>query len=480
MQRNKYILRSRKGSISFLSLCIALLLMIMQAGCATSAKESRERHADTYQRNLLELTQTELAGEKEASLEDCIGIALRNNLQGQTAEARARIKKLERKIAFSNFFPTLELKGDYTAWEHQPMVKVSEGPTGPVYHAMHDTDITEFALEVQMPVFAPAAWYLYTVHKRGEDIGELLLEYTKQMITLQVTGLYYQCLALQETENSLASRVAANEALQQQMNSYYQEGLVSEWQLEQVEALVLAGVMELNYTKRAILEAKADLLGSMGLSPLADIELLTETPLEVPDRSLEELVLQALLHNPQMHISDRTVEIQKDRARIAITNFLPGLVGFASFTSTSDSFVFDPDYWMNGLSGVLNVFNGFANINEYKAAREWEREAMVQREEACLAIILQVIKAHLNLGNAEDAMALAEKSLNVAKGHLAEIEAHWQEGMVKPSERLSAIAEFEAADTALTNARFQQQVSIATMLNVLGKKDIKKEITSEK
>ena len=246
---------------------------------------------------------------------------------------------------------------------------------------------------------------------------------------------------------------------------------MSEWQLKQVEALVLARRMELNHTGRSIRQAKADLLGAMGLSPLADIRLLKETPLEAPDGTLEDLVLQALLNNPQMHISDRAVEIQKDQARIAITNFLPSLVGFASFTHTSDSFVFDPDYWMSGLSGVLTVFNGFANINEYKAAREREREAMVQREEACLTVMLQVIKARLNCENAQEALALAEKSLTVAEGRLAEIEAQWQEGMVEPSERLSAIAEFEASDTDVTNARFQEQVSIATLLNVMGKND---------
>lgn len=198
MQRNKYILKSREGIILYPFLCLALLLIIIQAGCATFAKENRERHANAYQRDLIEVTQKELPEDQKVSLEDCIRIALRNNLKGQTAEIQARIKKLERRIAFSNF--------------------------------------------------------------------------------------------------------------------------------------------------------------------------------------------------------------------------LPSLVGFASFTSTSDSFVFDPDYWMSGLSGVLTVFNEFANINEYKAAREREREAIVQREEACLAIILQVIKAHVNLKNAEEALALAEKSWAVAGG----------------------------------------------------------------
>ena len=467
MHSNHYISKLMKETFSCPILYLALLLMIVQAGCAIFPKGIRERHAEAYQRDLIELTQQELLEDQGVSLEDCIRIALRNNLQGQTAEIRARVKKLERRIAFSHFLPKLELTGNYTAWDHQPKIKVNEG----VYHAMHDTQISKYALEAQMPIFAPATWYLYAMHKRGEEVAGLLLEYTRQMITLQVTALYYQCLALQETKNALKSRVSAAEALQDQMIAYNQEGMVSEWQAKQVEALVLARRMELNHTMRSIRQAKADLLGAMGLSPLADIRLLKETPLQAPNGTLEDLVLQALLHNPQMHISDRAVEIQKNQAGIAITNFLPNLVGFAGFTHTSDSFVFDPDYWMSGLSGVLTVFNGFANINEYKAAREREREAIVQREEACLAVMLQVIKARLNCEDAQEALALAEKSQAVAEGRLAEIEVQWQEGMVEPSERLSAIAEFEAAETDVTNARFQEQVSIATLWNVLGKND---------
>ncbi|MBN2372692.1 TolC family protein [bacterium] len=476
MRISKPVLLSKKIAIKicffyipYMPLCLALLVAFIHAGCATSSKESREGHAHTYQKGLAELTRKELPEDKEVSLEDCVRIALRNNLQGETAQIQARIKKLERKTAFANFLPSLELKADYTLWDHQPMVKAGEGPTGPTYRGTHDTDILKFVVEAQMPILAPSTWYLYAMHKRGEEIGGLLLEYTRQMVTMQVTALYYQCLALEEKGNSLASSVVSAETLQDQISVYYSEGLVSEWQMKQAEAMVIARRMELNNTARGLRDAKACLLVAMGLSPLAEIRLLTEVPLKPPDGTLEELVLQALLHNPQLHISDRTVEISKDHARIAITNFLPNLMGFASFTHTSDSYVFDPDYWMSGLAGVLSVFNGFASINEYKAAREREREATVQREEACLTMMLQVIKAYLNLENADDALALAEKSLAVAEGRLAEIEAQWEEGMVKPSERLAAIAESEGAGSNVTNARFIRQVSIATLLNVLGR-----------
>ena len=93
----------------------------------------------------------------------------------------------------------------------------------------------------------------------------------------------------------------------------------------------------------------------------------------------------------------------------------------------------------------MTVFNGFANINEYKAAREREKEAMVQREEMCLTIMLQVIKAFLTLQDVQEDLLLAQKNFEVVSGRLAEIKAKWEEGMIKPSEKLEAIAQLDNA-----------------------------------
>ena len=445
---------------------LALLFVItLIAGCAAAARESRQRQAKGYQEALTRLTQKNLSRSQCLELKDCIQIALQNNLKGQAAEIQARIRKLEKNIAFANFLPSLEIKADYTAWEHQPKIKLGAD----VYEAMQDKEIRQTVVQAQIPIFVPAAWYLYSAYGRGAEIGDLVLDYTRQMIALQVTAMFYHCLILENAEKALQSQVKAAEALQKEFDLFQEEGLVSDWQAGQVQTLVLARRLALNHTQRARRQAKAELSGAMGLSPMADISLVGEAPLSVPDNKLEDLVLQALLNNPQLHIADRTVELQKDKIKMALSNFLPSLIGIAAFTDTSNSFVLDQKYWMGGFAGVFSVFNGFSSVNEYKAARAQKKEALVQREELCLSIMLEVIKASLNLQDVEEQRQLAQKSLDVASMHLNQIEAQWQEGLIKPSERLNAVMEMDQAQMEVMNNRFQHQVSTATLLNILGK-----------
>jgi len=118
--------------------------------------------------------------------------------------------------------------------------------------------------------------------------------------------------------------------------------------------------------------------------------------------------------------------------------------------------------------GVLAVFDGFANVHQYQAAREQVKKASLTREDACLTVILQTIKAYLSLENAHENLTLAKKSLTVAARRYSETAARWREGLISPSDRLNALAEKHCAQTILANARFHQQVSTAALLNVLG------------
>ena len=85
--------------------------------------------------------------------------------------------------------------------------------------------------------------------------------------------------------------------------------------------------------------------------------------------------LEALLSHPRLAIADRSIEIEKEKVKIALSNFLPRLFGFVYRPDSLEDFVSASDQWIYGMAGTLTLFNGFANINEYKAARERRREA---------------------------------------------------------------------------------------------------------
>ena len=446
--------------------CLSVgLICLVLGGCARLDWDFvRRDQTASHQASLEALREAELAGRDALDLEACIEIALRNNLALRSAEIQSRVARLERKIAFANFLPAIELQYQDVSWDKQPKSQM----LGPFSIPMHDQRMRDTVIQMQMPIFLPAAWYAYSMRTRGAEIGDIVEDYTRQMICLQVTAGYFHVLALEENESALRAQLAAAETLEAQVAAFREEGLVSTWQYEQSRLLVLSRRSALSENDRAAQQARAGLLTVMGLSPLGDLTLSPGTPLHAPDSTLDDLVLEALLNNPRLHIADRQVAIAEDQVRLAITEFLPKLFGFVSRTTTTNSFIAYPDYFMFGASGVMSLFEGFANINEYRAARERKEGAFLAREEAVLTLMTEVLRAHLQLESAQEDRVLADQALVTAASRLTEVEAQWAEGLIDASERLNATAERDVAQAHVTNARFQEQVAIAVLRNLLG------------
>jgi outer membrane protein TolC len=443
---------------------VVLLLLPLFAGCSSfDGRAVREKHTKDYQEELAAEMNDLLSEEKIFDLNDCIQTALENGLQIKAAKLQQQIAKLERKISFSNFLPAVNLSYDYTKWDRQPRVN-----TGTVTMATHDQTVKNITWQMEMSIFDPSTWFLYAMHQRGEEVAQLVTKYTEQMTVLEITVNYYHCLTLQQAQQAMRSQINAAEELEKEIGEFSKEGLVTQWQYDQAKVLVLVRRTELNRLEYAIKQAKADLLVSMGISPLADISLKIEEPLQAPVESLEDMVCKALLENPQMGIADRQVAIAEEKVKIALAAFLPRLTIFANRTNTSDSYQLYQDFWRYGFMGSMAIFNGFANINEYKAAKERKKASFIDREQQTLALILQVYKAYLNLENAKEESLLAQKAFDAEAEHFNEINNKWKEGLVQGSDMLSVTADRDNAQMELMNSNFNLQVCIATLQNVMG------------
>ena len=447
---------------------LGLLALVGLAGCkGFDGAKVRRDHAAGYRQELGQKTDEVLKTGEPLTLDDCIRIALENSLEVRSAEIEARIGQLNRRTAFANFLPTVSL--NYAETHFDPSVVRS---IGGFTAAMSDKRVREVTWDIQMSIFNPATWFLYSMHTRGAEIADIVTEYTKQLTVLQVTAGYFHCLSLAEYEKALNSQIQAAEVMQKELTAFRDEGLASAWQADQAGVMLLARQMERDRTERALIQARADLLTTMGLSPLAEISLRADAEVEAVSGSLEELVSEALLCHPNLRISDRVVAVEKEAVKVAFASFLPVLQGFATRMDSSDSFLKYSNYWVGGLAGALSVFNGFANINEYKAARARREEAFLQREQASLALILEVLKAHLNLQTADQERQWAQQSLSVASARWAEARQQQGEGLVNTSELLDLLAQRDSAQMQAINAGHQYQVSRATLRNVIGKTKI--------
>jgi len=448
-------------------LTVLLTVTFLFSGCDSfDGDQARIKHAAEFEQSLAEKTAKVLMEDRPLRLEDCTRIALQNNLAVKSSEIQTRIAKLERKISFSNFLPVLDLNYQHTKFDPQLKRKF-----GTMEIAMSDQKVQEITWQAQMSIFNPLTWLMYSMHVRGEEIANIAHEYTRQMTVLQVTILYFHCLSLQEVKSALESQLAFASALEEELRAFEEEGLIAEWQAEQAGVMVLARKTDIQRVQRAICQVKADLLSAMGLAPLTDISLEMDMPLQPPQEPLESLITEALISHPEAHIADRQVAIEERKVELSISVFLPTIMGFASYVDSSDSFLKYSNYWMTGLAGTLRVFDGFANINAYKLVREQRKDAYIRREQASLALMIKLVKAYLNMTNAEAEMVLAEKFQGVVSKRFTEIEEKWREGLVSSSEMLNVTAERDSAQMQVMAARFQHQISIATLINSMGKTD---------
>jgi outer membrane protein TolC len=446
-----------------LGIIIAIGTMTALLGCATNYTQIRTGHTEKFTKELTEKSEDLVKAGEPLDLDRCIQIALENNLNIRIADIKGNLAGIDRNIAFSYFLPYVDVQVTRLNNDEQQLMKFGSGA-----FAMADQNITQAVISAQLAVFNPQTWFLYSAYKKGEDIQDLVTERVKQAIRLQVTALYMACLSQETSGKALTLSVEQARALVKQMEAFQREGLILKSDLDSAKVFLLSQENALLNNRRLQKTTKAELMEAMGLSPLADITLKGAPSFEVADEELADQIYKALINRPEMKISDRYIGVKEDAVKIAIAGFFPVVGLFTEYTYNSNSYYVYENIWSYGVSGVLTVFDGFANIQEYKKAKQERSQAMIEREQQCLKIMLEVIKARDLLKKAQDMKTLLSKQAEVSAKSLKEIEAQWDEGLITASDRLKAVTNNATAEANLALADYQYQVAAASMIDAMG------------
>lgn len=443
---------------------IFLGVIIFTSCIHKNPEQYREKSIKDFQETLKEQMPEKIRLEQEMTLDECIQLALKNNAQVKISEINRRIAKFEKNISFSNFFPQINAEFQVVNYDRQPMVNL-----GPLSTAMQDQTLRMTTIQLQLPIFAPATWFLYDLRSKGVNISNLVKDYTCQMIALQTTALYFQILALENMEKTLQLQVDSANKLMEQINAFYEEGMITQSQKEQALLFKQARERDLRQCRQEIDTVKAQFNTVIGISPLIKIKLSQQANIPFPKGDIEELILTALKNHPRILIEDRKVEISEDEIKLAITNFLPLIGGFSQWQYTSNSYTMYSQSVLTGLQGVLTLFNGFANIQQYRIARAKREKSFLEREETSLSVMSGVIRAKANWEKAKEDLKLAEQAYTYYKEKYRETNEKWNEGLVTEVDIITAQNELSIAEINLINARIQEQIAIAVLWNSTGK-----------
>lgn len=350
----------KKISIHTFSLAILFVWTIIFTSCVhVNPEKYREESLAKFKQKIEEQTPEKVKAEQELTLDECIQIALQNNAQVKISEIEQKIAKLEKNIAFSNFLPQINSEFQIVNYDRKPMVNF-----GPLSTAMQDQTIRMDTIQLQLPIFAPATWFLYDLRNKGVNISNLVKDYTCQMIALQTTALYFQIIALENIEKTLQLQLDNANKLTEQINAFYEEEMLTQSQKEQVYLLKQSRERDLKQCQQEIDTVKAQFNTVLGISPLRKIKLSKQIDIPIPANNIEEMIYTALKNHPRILIEDRKVEISEDEIKLAITNFLPLIGAFSQWQYTSNSYTLYSQSVLSGLHGVLTLFNGFANIQQ--------------------------------------------------------------------------------------------------------------------
>ena len=458
---------------------IIFCLMVL-AGCSnTKPKEPEERVAALAGKEYLEKYG------KTISIDEAVEIAKERNLDLKVKSLEREISSLDRKIAFGNFLPSINVMGGYTKLDDNIDLDVdtSSLKTGiPQIDMMFpssmnsrfvDKSFYSFGVSAQIPVFVPSTWYLYSARKKGEKISGLVEDFAEKMMKLQVMGEYYYILALQSERAALENELKSARELENKVKISLKVEAVLPWEYEKAKAFVKMKEYALNENERDLKNAKMRFMRTLNLNPLEDIELENEIifPEEIP--SMEDCIYSAVSGNEVLKIAETGKDVTNDMKKIAVTNFLPKIILGGGYINNSNEILSDPDFLYGNVTGVLSIFNGFKNINEYKKAVRREKIGELKLEKEFMTVVVETAKAYRNLEKAQEMREIANLNFKGEKGRLHQKRAERKVDMIGDEEYFRAVSSYEAAFAMKKKADFQYAMALGSLKIAMGKDPFK-------
>ena len=466
---------------------IIFCLMVL-AGCSNiKPKEPEERLATLAGREYLEKYG------KTISLDEAVEIAKERNLDLKVKSLEREISSLDRKIAFGNFLPSINIMGGYTKLDDNidldvdtsslsnavpPQIGGLLGKYGiAIPSSMNsrfvDKSFYTFGVSAQVPVFVPSTWYLYSARKKGEKISGLVEEFAGKMLELQVMGEYYYILALQSERAALENELKSARELENKVKISLKVEAVLPWEYEKAKAFVKMKEYALNENERDLKNAKMRFMRTLNLNPLEEIELEDEIifPEEIP--VMEDCIYSAVSGNEILKIAETGKDITNDMKKIAVTNFLPKIILGGGYINNSNEILSDPDFLYGNVTGVLSIFNGFKNINEYKKAVRREKIGELKLEKEFMTVVVETAKAYRNLEKAQEMREIANLNFKGEKGRLHQKRAERKVDMIGDEEYFRAISSYEAAFAMKKKADFQYAMALGSLKIAMGKDPFK-------
>ena len=280
---------------------------------------------------------------------------------------------------------------------------------------------------------------------------------THQKIVFQVTERFYQLGTARQKVLVSQSALQAAQTVEQAVQARVDHGLATKPELLQAQQQTAQSAFDVEATVGAESDARVALVESIGLLPTVPLkvaDLGQRSPLEQANRSVDQLIEQALSQRPDLVAKLANVHAREDEIRKARAEYYPKVAVDAHVTESEldvsiagSKFFGDhqPTYGVF-VTASVPIFDGFARRHQLEITEAELRAAESELAGARDGAVREVWKAYTDFKTALRKQDSAAKLLTASQNAFDAVLDSYQHG-------LSTYPEIVSAERNLTSAR---------------------------
>ena len=461
--------------LSVTAVFAGLLLLVSAAGCKTEQNYKDER-AENANLHFTQAKFREMPGEK-LTLNQCIEIALKNNLQARISELELQVQNEFQTAEALGMLPQLNINNNFTARSNTPASSSEKlVANGRTYGASYSEDriINYLNIDLMFSMLDFGLAYFNTRQQADRAVmTKFRNERAAQNLIFDVVRAYFRVAAAQRAQQLTSSLIEQCRTRYDQIYKLSQGRKITPSRAFEESRRFMDMEKRLTAYERTYESACVELRTLMGYYPNSMI-MVDESPLDhTPEYNflppMEYMEQIAILQRPELYEADIQKHINVLELRKTIVLMFPNVKIYADWSNSNNSFLYNKSWWELGLRAAYNLLRLPQNIAR---ARAYDKQIDTEEFRAYAQAVAVMAEVRIAHGNMIAAKSRFDKDVKIYDAYSEQLQA-----MLKTRAASGSVAELALDHIRLDTTQAQIEklaslgyyyVSYYRLLNIMG------------
>lgn len=405
--------------------------------------------------------------EEKLTLEECIKIAIENNLKLKIAQSKIDSTYYQKEIVQKYKLPTFSTSFNYTYLGENEGFVFNGIP-------MKFTEDNMFVLKftISQPIFT--GWKIektYQIAKENYERTKIDFENEMSNLILDVEKAYYNIL---KAKKFLETGLKYKENLERHLSDakkLFQQGIVTKIDILKTEVALKNAETRIIETENYLKIAKANL--NFILNKPLDYEFEIEDILEIEEdkRDYEWWKEVSLKERCEIKSMKKLISIYEKKIDIEKSNLYPQIYYFLNYNierGTQTSVGKWDTNWNTGFLLSYDIWNWGQTKDKIKKAEIEKEEIKKQFDLIKNSIEVEVKNAYLSFLSAESKIEENKKQIELAEENLRIANLLYNEGLATGTDVIDAITMLTEAKNSYYNSLYEYKMAYSQLLKASG------------